>query len=110
MTWSFDMSKAPRGKIKLVATRGTGTRKVAEPVTIIAASSCGVVTLSRWIEAEKRWEMFSPDVPPIAWMPFDGPVETIGADGTARKVVVLPKHPTVAESWFSRMLRERVAA
>ena len=43
-TWSTDMARAPRGKVRLVATgKGKATRKVPEPVTIIAASACGVV-------------------------------------------------------------------
>lgn len=108
--WSFDMAKAPRGKIRLIATRGTGTRKIAEPAQIIAASACGIVTISQWIEDEKRWSMFTPDAPPIAWMPHTGPETVVGEDGKARKVVRLPAHPTMATSWFSDLMAERRVA
>lgn len=46
--WNFDIDAAPRGQI-------------------IAAGSKGVVTVSKWIEKEARWSMFSADHPPLAW-------------------------------------------
>lgn len=37
---------------------------------IIAAGNKGVVTVSRWIEKDGRWSMFTKSVPPLAWMPW----------------------------------------
>ena len=111
MTWNTNMAAAPRGKVRLVATgKGKSTRKVPEPVTIIAASACGVVCLTRWLDDEKRWNMFTVEVPPIAWMPYAGPRQIIDAKGKPRNVVDLPAHPTKATSWFQDLLAERRAA
>lgn len=108
MTWNHDMTRAPRGKVRLVATgKGKATRKVPEPVTIIAASACGVVTLTRWLDNERRWNMFTLDAPPIAWMPYAGPRAYVDAKGKTRYAVDLPKHPTMPESWFETFMRER---
>jgi len=111
MAWSFDMSKAPRGRYRVLAAGrdGQGARKVFERQQIIAASSCGVVTISYWIDDQKRWSMFTRENPPIAWAPYDGPRLVVDA-GKARKVHDLPSHPTMQESWFQRHLRERRAA
>lgn len=110
--WSHDMAKAPRGKYRVIPSGPTakGARKVFERAEIIAASACGVVCLSYYIPEQRRWCMFDADHPPIAWMPYAGPETVVGDDGKARKVVRLPAHPTMAESWFKRLLRERVAA
>jgi hypothetical protein len=109
-TWSFDMAKAPRGKFRVVASGkdGNGTRKVPELVTIIAASACGVVTLTRWLDGEKRWDMFTAEVPPIAWMPYDPARTRIvkARNGKDTPVPDLPPHPTVAEPWFTTFMRE----
>ena len=106
--WSFDMAKAPRGKVRLVPSgQGNGTRKVPERVDIIAASACGIVTLTRWLDEQRRWDMFTREAPPIAWMPVTG-MSTEVVDGKERQV--LPKHPTAGESWFGAFLRERRAA
>lgn len=111
MDWSFDMTKAPRGSYDVrAATKGKGHVKTFQRESIIAASACGVVTLSYYMPDEKRWCMFDAAHPPIAWMPYAGPETVVGDDGKARKVVRLPAHPTMAESWFKRQLRERVAA
>lgn len=107
MTWNTNMAAAPRGKVRLVATgKGKSTRKVPEPVTIIAASACGVVTLTRWLDGEKRWDMFTAEVPPIAWRPYPGPRACVDAKGKTRYAVDLPPHPTVAEPWFTTFMRE----
>lgn len=108
MTWSTDMSRAPRGKFRVVASGrdGNGTRKVPELVTIIAASACGVVTLTRWLDGEKRWDMFTAEVPPVAWQPYAGPRTYVDAKGKTRYAVDLPSHPTVAEPWFVTFIRE----
>ncbi len=73
MTWNFNMDEAPRGHFEDV-TRTIGKNVVMSvvhvPEPIIAAGNDGVVTVSRWIDREKRWNMFTADVPPIAWMPW----------------------------------------
>jgi hypothetical protein len=109
MTWSFDMSAAPRGKLRLQPTgRGSGTRKVPERAEIVVAGACGTVTVSHWLDDERRWEFFTRDVPPIAWMEKPAPVEIAGKDGP-RMVVVLPAHPKTATSWFDERLARRAA-
>ena len=71
--WNFDISAAPKGKT-LVVNRTIGKKKVDvsvhEHVLIIAAGSDDVVTLSRWLPSEGRWNMFTKAVPPIAWKPW----------------------------------------
>lgn len=110
--WTFDMSSAPRGRIRLIATtHGNGTRRVAERQMIIVASACGIVTLTHWLVEERRWDLFTSARPPIAWMPYEGQVRIVGEDGKARMRVVLPTHPTMKESWFDRALAQaRTAA
>ena len=69
--WNFNMDEAPRGNIRSV-TRIIGKNEVTTeehvPDVIIAAGNDGVVTLSRWLPKEGRWNMFSAKVPPLAWM------------------------------------------
>ena len=109
--WNFDMSKAPRGRYRLVPSgNGKSTRKVFEPARVVLASSCGIVTVSHWIDTERRWEMFAASSTPLAWMPFDGPQEVTDEDGKTRMVVVLPDHPTMQTSWFDDLLASRRAA
>jgi hypothetical protein len=109
--WNLDMARAPRGKVRLVATgKGKATRKVPELVTIIAASACGVVCLTKWLDAEQRWNMFTREVPPIAWQPYSGPRAYVDAKGKTRYAIDLPDHPTMAESWFTTFMRERGTA
>jgi hypothetical protein len=71
--WNFNMDDAPRGHFQDV-TRQVGKNVVCSvvhvPERIIAAGNEGVVTVSRWLDAEKRWEMFTAEVPPLAWMPW----------------------------------------
>lgn len=110
MDWSTDMSKAPRGRFRVVVmANGKGTRRVFEPAEIVVAGACGVVTVSHWLDDEKRFSMFTAERPPIAWRPYAGP-RVITENGKTRHVVDLPAHPTMSESWFSRLLRERRAA
>ena len=101
--WNHDISKAPRGRIKLVPATGNTTRKLADPDWIIAASKCGVVCLSYWIDDEKRWNMFAQGEQPIAWMPYDG-------RKMAGKGANPPAHPTMAASWFQVFLAIGAAA
>lgn len=109
--WHHDMSTAPRGKFRLQPTgKGNGTRKVLERAEIVVAGACGVVAISYWIDAERRWSMFTSEVPPIAWMKKPEPVEVMGRDGKPRLATVLPAHPTMAESWFQDWLSKLRAA
>lgn len=71
MSWNFDMSVAPRGKVE------KRTRKIkdgdvaydhfARDRIIVAADDGKTVTMSSWIPDEGRWEMFTKEHPPIAW-------------------------------------------
>lgn len=73
MSWNFDISTAPRGnvrKVKRIIGKNEVEVDVHEPIIIIAAGSGGVVTVSRWLPKEERWNMFTKAVPPIAWMEF----------------------------------------
>lgn len=71
--WNFDMASAPRGSCR-VERRRIGKNEVDVEVftapPIIAAGSGGVVTLSCWLPKEGRWNMFTKDTPPVAWMPW----------------------------------------
>ena len=70
MTWNFNIDEAPKGYYKTTRKKfGKVEKEVREhvPVKIIAAGNDGVVTISRWLPDEGRWNMFSKDVPPLAW-------------------------------------------
>jgi len=106
--WNLDMTKAPRGRYRVVPSGdGKATRRVFEPAKIIVAGRCGTVTVAHWMDDQKCWNMFTAEVPPIAWMPFDGPRQVVDAKGKARNVIDLPPHPTMSESWFETFMRER---
>lgn len=81
MKWNFNLDEAPRGYSRFV-TRRIGKNDITTeehvPGLIIAAGNDGVVTVSRWLPKEERWNMFTKDVPPMAWMPW-------------------PKHPEATE-------------
>ena len=49
MNWNFNMDEAPLNR------------------TIVTASKCGKVILSRWVKEGSRWNMYTPDHPPLAW-------------------------------------------
>lgn len=106
--WSFDMHAAPRGSYDVLPAGkdGNGARKVFRKDMIIAAGRCGAVAVSYFIPEERRWSMFTAEHPPIAWMPFTGEVIEI-VDGKPKSVIRLPAHPTMAESWFGKLMRER---
>ena len=109
--WNHDMSTAPRGKFRLQPTgKGNGTRKVLERAEIVAAGACGVVAVTYWIDAERRFSMFTSEAPPIAWMEKPDLVEVRGKDGKPHMTLVLPKHPTRDTSWFADWLSELRAA
>jgi hypothetical protein len=105
--WNHDISKAPRGVLRIVPAGKTGTRKVMVPTEIIAASACGVVCVTRWLDDAKRWDLFTREAGPIAWMPYAGPRTYVDDKGKTRYAVDLPAHPTMAESWFAKLLREQ---
>src|SRR5690554_3796254 len=77
-SWIFDLTEAPRGETSYVPTGRHGKdgspilRKVHQAPKIIAAGKCGVVTVSRWLADEGRWEAFTVDTPPVAWQPWPG--------------------------------------
>ena len=108
--WNHDMAKAPRGALRIVPSGKDGTRKVMVPTEIIAARACGVVTVSYWIDAERRWNMFTRETPPIAWMPYAGPRAYVDDKGKTRHAIDLPPHSTKAMSWFHDRLAGRAAA
>lgn len=78
--WNFNIEEAPKGEWRMVDC-GKGQREVHFPALIIAAGSDGVVTPSKWVPATfnkvtgkmtspDRWNMFTGDVPPLAWKPW----------------------------------------
>ena len=73
MAWNFDISQAPKGFLQDVRkTVGKNIVMSVEhvPDLIIAAGNGGVVTISKWLPKEGRWNMFTKDAPPLAWMPW----------------------------------------
>lgn len=73
MEWNFDIGQAPKGHWREVRRNvGNSVHMSREhvPDLIIAAGNGGVVTVSKWIEKEGRWNMFTKDVPPMAWIPW----------------------------------------
>lgn len=74
--WNFNISEAPKGRTDWITTGKTNKdgspvlKRVHVAPRIIAAGDGGVVTLSRWLPVEERWEMFTKDCPPLAWMPW----------------------------------------
>lgn len=76
MTWNFNMDEAPKGGW---VNRDTGRKDKSgapimadeyETVRLIVAGSKGVVTATKWLHEEERWEMFKKDSPPKAWQPW----------------------------------------
>ena len=71
--WNFNINEAPKGYYEDVQ-RTVGKTVVMSvvhvPQLIIAAGNGGVVTVSKWLDKEQRWNMFSKDTPPIAWQPW----------------------------------------
>ena len=70
--WDLDISKAPLGRtervMKMLPKKQFIEVDMHIPEYILAASACGVVTRSRWLPESGRWEMFTKEVPPVAWM------------------------------------------
>ena len=77
MTWNFDISQAPKGRMveKTFNTKdGIKTRLVFEKVMIDIATKCGLVMVSHWIPPKKegqkgRWCGLHTTEAPIAWQP-----------------------------------------
>ena len=72
MEWNFDTNSAPKGSTKTVefdTSKGKRQKKVFEPDWVLTASpTCRKVIHSHWIPKEKRWNGYTKDAPPIAWM------------------------------------------
>lgn len=77
MPWNFNMDEAPRGTVEIVTREVKGKVQQMEKFTPqrILATNGVIVTMSNWIPPKKgppaapgRWNMFSADRPPIAWM------------------------------------------
>lgn len=93
MTWSHDISKAPRGKMipqeqqRRVSDGSTKFVIVEQfvPDFIWAATKCGKVLKSYWLPVESkyrpvgRWSGLAAGEEPVAWQPF-----------------VVPAHPALA--------------
>jgi hypothetical protein len=87
MTWNFNMDDAPRGTFEDVRRDNGKTVSMAVlhvPTMIIAAGNDGVVTVSKWLEKEGRWMMFTKGVPPLAWMPWPEHFDATGGAVPAR--------------------------
>jgi hypothetical protein len=80
MTWSFDISEAPRGA---TVTEHRKTAKaefdveVFKPARVILATKCGKVVKSQWLPVDAnegrkvaRWEMLHVGEEPVAWQPW----------------------------------------
>lgn len=71
--WNFNIDEAPKGSYEeyTVKTK-TGEMRLQRYLAprIIAAGSGDTVTVSTWIPGSGRWDFFSKDCPPVAWMPF----------------------------------------
>lgn len=76
MNWNFNINEAPKGweEVKTIKRKDKDIDvSVHNPEYIWAASSCGVVTKSYWIESEGRWCCFKKGENPIAWQIFEVP-------------------------------------
>lgn len=87
ITWSDDISKAPKGEMIDVpfTTMVKGepqarTRQEHQTVKILALTNCGMVVSSYWIPPKKaatgvvvdpgRWSGFNPGSNPVLWAPW----------------------------------------
>ena len=88
--WNFDISQAPRGTTRMVVRvigKNTVTSEEHIPDLIIAAGNGGVVTVSKWFPKEGRWNMFTKDTPPLAWMPWPAHPAAMPHGEDARRIV-----------------------
>jgi hypothetical protein len=73
MTWDFDITQAPRGSYVVrnkTLGKGRGDTKDFVADVVILATKCGVVTKSRYLPDEKRWEGLAKGEQPVAWQPW----------------------------------------
>lgn len=74
MTWNFDISEAPRGRMvtKRHKTKNGGVVESEhfEGVHVILATKCGKVTKSYFIPDADRWLMLAKGEQPVAWQPW----------------------------------------
>lgn len=72
MQWNFDMDAAPKGKtetIRVPWNKKTVERKVFTPHWVLTATpTCGKVIMSHWLPKENRWNGYTKENPPLAWM------------------------------------------
>lgn len=102
MTWNFDISTAPKGK--MVATeRQLKDDKVSVvehfvPDPVWLATKCGKVLRSYWLpEAGKnpaRWSGLATGEQPVAWQPFVVPAHPWSISDLSLNIVT--KHSEVA--------------
>lgn len=104
MSWSTDISAAPRGKRVTVRKIGKNGKVHAQTVTehepVWLATKCGVVTKAHWLWPRKlgqygtqmsaaRWNMLSANEKPLAWRPFiEGEFPRIVTKGEDGKDVI----------------------
>lgn len=88
MSWSFDISQAPLGRMVVHrhATKdGWTLSERFAPDSVILATKCGKVLKSHWLPLEERWVMLAKGEEPVAWMAWpDHPQPEM--DKTARLV------------------------
>lgn len=76
MTWSSDISQAPRGNMvetTVQTSKGPRTTSRLVPTKVILTTKCGKVTLSQYIPDEERWLMLGKGEQPVAWQPWPEP-------------------------------------
>jgi hypothetical protein len=67
LEWSYDMETAPKSKVRS-KKRGKQEYPEVDYIHILTASMCGRVLLSTWLPHEGRWERYTKDSPPVAWI------------------------------------------
>lgn len=73
LEWNFNMDEAPRGewktkRVKLKSGKFKQVPVYVGKLIIVAGKTLGHVTTSRWLEEDQRWEMFTKNEQPLAWM------------------------------------------
>lgn len=71
--WNFNMEEAPKGYFKDTEIKIKGEVKIVKKYikeNVIVAGEKNTVTVSNWIPSDERWNMFTKDCPPVAWIPF----------------------------------------
>lgn len=101
MTWSFDITTAPRGRTVTHERRvGDNIHEIRDfvPDFVWLASKCGKVVLSYWIpEAGKnpgRWSGLATGEQPVAWQPYVVPAHPNAVSDLGLNIVT--KHSEVA--------------